>query len=468
MAGQFDAVVLGAGPGGYVAAIRLGQLGKKTLLVDKDKLGGACLNYGCIPSKALIHSARLVRKLKESKEIGIEASDLKVDFEKTQAWKKRVVQRLRGGVELLCKGNGVEIVNGEARIKQGRIVEVKTATATEEFQAGSIVVATGSSPIELRNFRYDGRFVLDSTGLLELSGVPNRLLIIGGGAIGLELGGMYMDLGSKLTVVELMPQLLPGFDPEVVDVVHKAYAKRGAKIHLNSQAQGYEVSDQGVRVTFESEGKDLVEEFDRVLVSVGRRPNTTGLGLEETGVRVDQRGYVVVDEKMRTTSEGIYAIGDVVGPPFLAHKASHQGVVAAEVIAGLPAAFDNRALAGAVFTDPEVGTVGLTEEEARKTVGGCVAEQFPFQASGRALTERESLGFVKIVADSQRKHILGVHIVGPHASDLISEAALAIETGAVVEDLARTIHPHPTLPEALMEAAEAIIGSPIHMLKREQ
>ncbi|MBI2184189.1 MAG: dihydrolipoyl dehydrogenase [Thaumarchaeota archaeon] len=467
MVRRVDVVVIGAGPGGYVSAIRLGQLGKKTVLVEKQKLGGVCLNHGCIPSKALISAGRLARKIKDGGEIGLETTGLKIDFTKTQAWKSRVVNRLISGIKLLCERNGVDVVYGEANVEAGKMVKVKNSGATEELQADSIVVATGSRPIELRSFPFDGKLILDSTSVLDLSEVPGRLLVIGGGITGLEIGGMYQDLGAQLTVVELMDQVLPGFDPEVADVVYKSFLKRGAKIYLKADALGFETSTSGVKARLRSADVEVAEEFDKVLVAVGRKPNTSGLGLENIGVELDQRGFIKVDEQMRTTANGIYAIGDVAGPPFLAHKASREGIVAAEVICDLPSAMDNRAMPSAVFTDPEVATVGLTEEEAKRTLGGCVAERFPFQASGRALTQRESNGFVKMVADAQRKRILGVHIVGPDASDLISEAALAIEMGASAEDLALTVHPHPTLPEALMEAAEAIIGAPIHTLKRE-
>lgn len=467
MARRVDAVVIGAGPGGYVSAIRLGQLGKKTVLVEKQRLGGVCLNHGCIPSKALISAGRLARKIKDGGEIGLETTGLKIDFTKTQAWKNRIVNRLISGIKLLCEKNGVDVVYGEASVEAGKMVKVKNTGATEEVQADSIVVATGSRPIELRSFPFDGKLILDSTSVLDLSEAPGRLLVIGGGITGLEIGGMYQDLGAQLTVVELMDQVLPGFDPEVVDVVYKSFLKRGAKIYLKADALGFEASTGGVKARFRAADGEVAEEFDKVLVAVGRKPNTSGLGLENIGVELDQRGFIKVDEKMRTTVNGIYAVGDVVGAPFLAHKASREGIVAAEVICNLPSAMDNRAMPSAVFTDPEVATVGLTEEEAKRTLGGCVVERFPFQASGRALTQRESNGFVKMVADAQRKRILGVHIVGPEASDLISEAALAIEMGASAEDLALTVHPHPTLSEALMEAAEAIIGAPIHTLKRE-
>ncbi|MBI4257892.1 MAG: dihydrolipoyl dehydrogenase [Thaumarchaeota archaeon] len=466
MARRVDAVVIGGGPGGYVSAIRLGQLGKKTVLVEKQRLGGVCLNEGCIPSKALISAGRLARKIREAGEIGFESTGLKIDFQKTQAWKNRVVNRLRGGIKLLCEKNGVEVVYGEAELKAGNIVLVKNSGGAEELQADSTVIATGSGPIELKGFSFDGNLIVDSTAVLEQNNIPKRLLVIGGGITGLEVGCMYQNLGAQLTVVELMNQVLPGFDPEVADVVYKTLLKRGAKIYLGGEAVSPEASDGGVRVRFRSASGEVAEEFDRVLVAVGRKPNTNGLGLEDVGVKLDQKGFIKVDEQMRSTTSGIYAIGDVVGPPFLAHKASREGIVAAEVIGGMSTAFDNRAMPSAVFTDPEVATVGLTEEEAKRTLGGCVVERFPFQASGRALTERETNGFVKIVADVQRKRLLGVHIVGPDASDIISEAALAIEMGASVEDLALTIHPHPTLPEALMEAAEAIIGAPIHVLTK--
>ena len=461
-----DAIVIGGGPGGYVAAIRLGQLGKQVVLVEKARLGGICLNEGCIPSKALITAGRLMHKIKEAHEIGIEVSGLKLDFAKTQAWKNRVVQRLNAGIKLLCDGNGVETLQGTARLKPQRRVSVERGGDVEEIEAERIVIATGSRPIALKEFPFDGRRILDSTQALELDAVPPRLLVIGGGVTGLEIAGMYLDFASRVTIAEMMDQVLPGLDRDLVEVVQNSLVRKGAEIYLEAQATLLGASDGRIQVRIRSRGKEVEGEYDKILVAVGRAPNTDHLGLLEAGVELGEKGFIKVDAQRRTTAEGIYAIGDAAGPPFLAHKASREGLVAAEAICGRPAAFDQRALPNAIFTDPEVASVGLSESEAKRSVGECLIEKFPFQASGRALTERETSGYVKIICDPQRSRILGVHIVGPNASDLISEAALAIEMGATPEDIALTIHPHPTLPEALMEAAEAVTGAPIHILKR--
>lgn len=461
-----DAVIIGGGSGGYVSAIRLGQLGKTVVLVEKNQLGGVCLNEGCIPSKALISAGRLVRKIRESREIGIEVADLKIDFAKTQAWRTRVVQRLVAGVKMLTEGNGVQVIYGEARLKRDRIVEVKTGEMTQEFRAKNIMIATGSSPTTLESVPFDGKHVVDSTQVLALNEVPPRLLIIGGGITGLEIGGMFMDFGSQITLVEMTDRVLPGIDQDISDVIRNNMVKKGARIHVGTKVSSVEVTGQVIRAHLMTGQKEVEEEFDLALVVVGRKPNTRSLGLEEAGVEVNMNGFIRVDQQMRTTSGGIFAIGDIVGPPFLAHKASRQGIIAAEVASGLPSAFDQRALPNTVFTSPEIASVGLSEEEAKTKIGDFLVEKFPFQALGRALTERETVGFVKMISDSKRSQLLGLHIVGPNASDLISEGALAIEMAATVEDIASTIHPHPTLPEGIMEAAEALMQTPIHILRR--
>jgi dihydrolipoamide dehydrogenase len=463
MVEKFEAVVLGSGPGGYVAAIRLGQLGKETILVEKDSLGGVCLNIGCIPSKALIRVAKLKKRLEAADQIGVEVSGFKVDLPKVQAWKQSVVNKLTSGVEYLCKSHNVKIVKGEGKFKGPHELEVKTGTGTETIETKDTVIATGSRPFELPTFRFDGTRIITSTEALALQEVPKNFVVIGGGVTGLEMGTMYAELGSKVTVIEMLDQLLPGTDIELVRIVERSFRRLGIDYHVKSKANSYR--DGKVYATLE-DGKEASFEADKVLVTVGRCPNSDLIGLEKTGVKTDAHGFIQVDKKMRTNVPNVYAIGDVIGQPMLAHKASKEGVVAAEVIAGMNSEADFRAIPGVIFTDPEIATVGLTEAQAKERGFDPIVGKFPFTALGRALLAGETEGFTKIVADRSSDLILGVHIVGAEASDMISEGALAIEMGATLEDLALTVHPHPTLPESIMEAAEAAKGKAIHILQK--
>jgi len=464
-----DVAVIGGGPGGYVAAIRAAQTGKEVLLVEREALGGVCLNVGCIPSKALISVASLYHRLQGEAERGLVVDGARVDLEKLQAWKRGVVERLTGGVAQLCKGNDILVAMGTATFTGPNQIIVETAGGAEHYKFDQAIIATGSRPIELPAFPFDGRRILSSTDALALTELPEHLLVIGGGYIGLELGTVYAKLGSRVTVVEMMDQILPGSDPDLVQVVARKLRRLGVEVHLRTRAEGFE--DDGrvarVRLTREAAGgkeETFTVEADRVLVSVGRRPNSESLGLDRAGVQVDERGFIPVDEQMRTNVPHIFAIGDVVGGAMLAHAASHEGIVAAEVIAGEPAAFEPAAIPAVIFTDPEIASVGLTEAQAEVQGYEVLVGRFPFAASGRALTTGESEGFVKVVADAASHVVLGVHIVGAGASDLISEGVLAVEMAARLEDLALTIHPHPTLPEAIMEAAEAALGRAIHVL----
>jgi len=458
-----EAVVLGSGPGGYVAAIRLGQLGKETILIERDKIGGVCLNVGCIPSKALIRVAKLKKRLESARQIGMEVSDLRIDLPKVQAWKQSVVDRLTSGVEYLCKGNNVKIIKGEGAFKGPHEIEVKTDSGLETIETENTIIATGARAAEIPGFKFDGQHVITSTEALELKEVPKNFVVIGGGVTGLEMATMYAQFGSKVTVIEMLDQLLPGVDVELVRVVERALRKLGVEYHIKSRAKEYR--DGEVHAVLE-DGKEASYESDKVLVTVGRRPNTDRIGLEKAGVKTDAQGWIQVDERLRTNVPWIYAIGDVIGPPMYAHKASKEGIVAAEVIAGMSSQADFRGIAWAIFTDPEIASVGLTEAQAKEKGYDPVVGKFPFTALGRALIAGETDGFVKIVADRSSDLVLGVHIVGEEASDVISEAALAIEMGATLEDIAFTIHPHPTLPEAMMEAAEVAKGKPIHILKK--
>ena len=464
MAQKAEVVVIGGGPGGYVAAIRLGQLGKETVLVEKENLGGVCLNIGCIPSKALIRVAKLKNRVEAAKQIGLEVGDVGVDMAKVQAWKESVVSRLVSGVEYLCKSNHVRIIKGEAKFNGPNTIEVKSASGTETIETKNTIIATGTRPIEIPGFKFDGTTVVTTTEMLALRQIPKNLVVVGAGVSGLEMATMYAQLGSKVTVIELLDQLLPGvvMDAEIIKIVERAFRKLGIEYHVKSRAKEYR--EGKVFATLE-DGKEAAFPCDIVLVSVGRRPNSDQLDIEKAGVKTD-RGWIQVNKKLQTNVPGIYAIGDVIGPPLFAHKASKDGVVAAEVIAGMSSEADYRGVAWAIFTDPEIASVGLTEVQAKEKGYDPIVGKFPFTALGRALLAGESEGFVKIVADKESELVLGVHIIGPEASDLISEAALAVEMGATLEDIGFTIHPHPTLPEAIMEAAEAAKGKAIHIVQK--
>jgi dihydrolipoamide dehydrogenase len=464
----FDAVVIGAGPGGYVAAIRLAQLGKKTALVERETLGGVCVNWGCIPSKALIAAANLVEDVRAASERGILVERPRIDLDKLRAYKDGVVKKLVGGVGLLQKGNGVEVVKGTARFVAADAVEVTAAGESTRVEAGAFVVATGLRPIQIPGFTFDGRDVWSAREAVDVPEVPRRLLVVGGGIIGLELGTVYAKLGSQVTVLEALPQVLTGIDPEAVRLVLKALRQRGAIIHVGAKAAGWERRGDALVVKAEVDGKPAEIGCDRILVAVGMRANTEGLGLAEVGVKLSPRGFVEVDAQYRTSAPTIFAIGDITGPPLLAHKASKEGEIAAEVIAGHKSMRDWVAMPSAIFTDPEISAVGLSEEQARAAGYDPIIGKFSFGALGRAVAIDRAEGFVKVVGDRASKLLLGVTICGPEAGDLIAEAALALEMGAYLEDVALTVHAHPTLPEAFMEACKAALGEAIHALNRPE
>jgi dihydrolipoamide dehydrogenase len=466
---SFDAVVIGSGPGGYVAAIRLGQLGRKVALIEKDRIGGVCLNIGCIPSKALITAGKLVKEVREGSKMGINA-EVSVDIARLQAWKLGVVNRLTSGVEFLCKQNHVQIIRGVARFISGTEIAVQMREPEQQTNLtfGSAIIATGTIPIELPNVRFDGSRIVSSTEALEFTSAPNSILLIGGGVIGLEIGMAYANLfGTKLTIVELLEQLLPGTDLDLVEPVRRNLDRLGAKVYLKSKVQSAVVQDGRVNVDFVIPGGHTVsEQVDSVLVGVGRRPNTVELGLENVGVATNDKGFIRVDKQMRTNAPNIFAIGDVTGGLLLAHKAMKEGIVAAEVICGENSEADFRSMPAAVFSDPEIAVVGLSQKQAESQGKELSIGKFPFNASGRALAANEPDGFVKIIADKDSGIVLGIEIVGREASDLISEASLAIEMGATLDDLALTIHPHPTMSEAIMEASENALGKAIHVPNR--
>lgn len=465
----YDAIVIGGGPGGYVCAIRLGQLKQKTLCIEKDQPGGICLNWGCIPSKALISAAHLYEKAKHGAAMGIKVSGVEVDPGAMQDWKEGIVKRLTGGVRSLVRANGAELMAGTATITGPNTVEVTLPDGTvEKVEATKgIVVATGSSTIEIPTFKFDGAQIIGAKEAVSLRHIPKRMLIIGGGIIGLELGMVYQSFGTELTVVEALPDILNGIDQDCAKVVERRIVKRGGKIHKNAKAMGYtKQSDGSLSVAIEIDGKQQSIASDVVLVAVGMRPNSKNIGLEKVGVTIDKRGFIPTDKAGRTSIPSIYAIGDVSGPPLLAHKASKEGEVVAEVIAGHKAEKDWAAIPGAIFTDPEIAMVGLTAEEAKAKGIDVAVGKFPFSALGKAMALNETEGFVKVIADKNTKQVLGVHIVGPEASTMISEGALALEMAAFLEDLSFTIHPHPTLSEALMEAAAHAMGAAIHIANR--
>jgi len=465
-----DLLVIGAGPGGYVAAIKAAKLGLRTAICEREVLGGVCLNWGCIPSKAVIQAAKAAEQARKSERMGVLVRDVSIDIARMVEWKDQIVQRLTGGIGQLLKGNGVRVIRGEARFTSPGTVVVSGADgAAEELAPRKVIVATGARPVELPGLAFDGERVVGARGLLAQRTLPRRLLVVGGGVIGLELGTAFAKLGSEVTVVELLDSLLPEVDRDLVRWVERRLKRLKVKVHLRSKVCGYEeaAGELHVAVT-DAEGRDpqtLV--CDRILSAVGFRPNTEGLGLEAAGVRPDLRGHIPVDEACRTEASHIFAIGDVTGPPYLAHRASKQGIVAAEVAAGRASAYDVRALPAAMFTDPELATVGLTEATAAEQGYRVRVGRFPFAALGRAqaLGIAPVPGLVKLVSCAETGLVLGAGICGPNASDLIAEVALAIEMGALAEDLAATVHAHPTFPEAIMEAAEAAAhGSAIHAL----
>jgi dihydrolipoamide dehydrogenase len=464
---RVEALVIGAGPGGYVAGIRLGQLKKRALVVERDKPGGICLNVGCIPSKALINASKYYDKFRHGADIGILADNIRLDMAKLQSWKCDVVSKLTGGVRQLLKANGCDYRTGVARLTSRNTVELQEQDGKITIQADNIVLATGSRPIEIPGFKFgEGGFVVDSTGALDFATVPERFLVVGGGYIGIEIGTLYAKLGSKVTVVEALPAILPGTDPELAQVVARKLKKLGVEVMTGAKAQSWVEKSGKAAVTLElAGGQQVTIEVDKVLVSVGRRPNSEGLGLEEVGVKIE-RGFVPTDRRMRTNVPGIYAIGDLAGQPMLAHKASREAEVVAEVIAGHKSEMDVRAIPAVIFSDPEIASAGLTADEAEKQGHTIKIGKFPFAALGRAIANADTDGFVKVVIDAGSKEVLGIHVVGNGAPDIIAEATLAIEMGALADDLSLTVHAHPTLPEAIMEAAKASLGEAIHIQNR--
>lgn len=461
---EVDVLVIGAGPGGYVAAIRAAQLGKTVAVVEKAELGGVCLNVGCIPSKAMIHAAHTYEHTQHTADMGITMDNVRVDFAKVQEWKGGIVKQLTGGVASLFKGHKIQVIPGEALFVTENEVRVFHGYDVNRYRFEHCIIATGSRPIELPAFPF-GKRVLSSTEALSLTELPKSLVIIGGGYIGIELGTVFAKFGTKVTILEGSDQILPGFEPDMPRLVERKLKKLGVEIKTKALAQGMEETENGVIVKAEVKGEQQQIEAEYVLVTVGRRPNTDELGLREVGINLTDRGLVVVDKQGRTNIPNVYAIGDIVAGPALAHKASYEAKVAAEAIAGKPSEVDYKAIPAVVFCDPEIASVGINEREAKEQGLDYIVGRFPFAANGRALSVNAGEGYVKLIADKETKLVLGAQIVGPEASNIIAEVGLAIEMGATLEDIELTIHAHPTLGEVTMEAAELALGHPIHVMK---
>lgn len=454
-----EVVVIGSGPGGYAAAFRAADLGKKVILVERyDALGGVCLNVGCIPSKALLHAAKIIDDADDMANFGIQFAKPQVDVAKIKAWKDGIVTRLTGGLKTLAKQRKVEIVTGLAQFVNDKQIEVNgKEQITIHFEQA--VIATGSSPVKLPFIPEDSR-IFDSTGALQLEHVKGDMLIIGGGIIGLEMATVYNALGVKIHVVEMMDQLIPGADRDIVQPLHKRIEKQYAKIMLQTSVTAVEAKPDGLYVSFKGEQAPAEpQRYDSILVAVGRRPNSANLGLDKAKVQVNERGFINVDKQMRTQVPTIYAIGDMVGNPMLAHKATAEGRLAAEVIAGQKHYFDAKCIPSVAYTDPEIAWVGLTETEAKKQGINYGKAVFPWMASGRALSMNRTEGMTKLIFDNESHRLIGAGIVGVSAGDLIGELGLAIEMGCDVEDIALTIHAHPTLSESVMMAAEIFEGT---------
>lgn len=461
MAIQTDLVVLGSGPGGYTAAFRAADLGIQTILVERyDNIGGVCLNVGCIPSKALLHAAKVIDEAQEMSGAGVSFGKPKIDVKKLASWKNSVVSKLTGGLKMLAKQRKVEIVQGVGKfISPNELSVTKKDGSVETVKFKHAIIAAGSRPVKLPFLPDDDR-IIDSTGALELKNVEGKMLVLGGGIIGLEMATVYNALGTEITVVELMDQIIPGADSDIVNPLYKRIKSHYKNIYLKTKVTKVEAKKDGLYVTFEGENAPpKPEKFDMILSAVGRRPNGDQIDAAKAGVNVDERGFIKTDKQMRTNVPHIFAIGDIVGNPMLAHKAMPEGRVAAEVISGLKHYFDPKCIASVAYTDPEISWVGVTENEAKASGIKYGKGVFPWAASGRSLATGRSEGLTKLIIDESTHRVIGAGIVGPNAGELIAEVALAIEMGCDVEDLALTIHPHPTLSETIAMAAEVFEGT---------
>lgn len=462
---DYDVIIIGAGPGGYVSAIRLGQLGKKVLVVEKKYVGGVCLNEGCIPTKALVYASHLREKIiYAKKEMGLKLNEEGFEIEKLRNWKDKIVERLTRGIEALWRNYKVELVRGEGRLLNKNSVEVTINGEKKVFNSDYIIIATGSRPLFLPGFEPDEKLIWTSTDAVHLSKIPSKLLILGAGAIGLEYAYVYKNLGSEVEVFEIMPQILPGTDREMAEELRKIINRKGIKIFINAKAIGIEKKENSLDLIVEIEGKVEKRSGEVLLLAVGRVPVLDGINAEEVGLKINEKGYIITDNQMRTSVSNIFAIGDVTGPPLLAHRASKQGIVAAELIAGLDRRFEPKVIPNVVYTEPQLAYAGLSEEEAKGKGFEYSVGKFPFIANGKAVSHGETSGIVKIIADLNTKKILGLHILGPEASSLIGEGLVAIEMDGDIHKLAESIHPHPSLCEAIMEAGENFFKKAIHIL----
>ena len=462
--GSFDLIIIGAGPGGYVAAIRAAQLGMRVACVEKEYLGGVCLNVGCIPSKALLDSTEKYYEAKTSfSRHGIKVGELSFDLPVMLARKDKVVKALTDGVGTLFRRNKIESIRGAGRLVNPTTVEVKDNTTTRTITAPRIIIATGSAPIQLPSLPFDAKYIVGSTEALSFTEVPKRLIIVGAGYIGLEIGSVWNRLGSDVLVLEFMDRIIPPMDKEMTSALHRILEKQGLKFKFNTTAQSAKVVDGKVQVTWASGDQTGVEQADRVLVSTGRKPYTDNLGLAEIGVAMDKKGFIAVDKHYATNVPSLFAIGDVIGGAMLAHKAEEEGIACVEMMAGKAGHVNYHAVPGVVYTHPELAQVGYTEDDAKAAGHEIKVGKFPLIANGRARAMDEVEGLVKIIADAKTDRVLGIHILASHASDMIAEAALAVEFAASSEDIARAVHAHPTLPEAMKEAALAVSKRAIHI-----
>ena len=463
-----ELVIIGAGPGGYAAAFLAADLGMNVTLIDKEKNpGGVCLYRGCIPSKALLHAAKLINETKEAKNLGIEFSEPKINLKKLRDWKSSVVSNLTGGLGVLSKQRKINFVEGTASFKNSNTLNVKLISGkVEELKFENAIIATGSRIAIIPSLDIKSKRLLNSTTALDLPAIPKTLLVVGGGYIGLELGSVYNALGSKVSVVEMTSGLLPGADRDLVSHLSKRIKDNFESVMLNSKVVEMKEMKNGIKVRIiDKENKEITNTYDYVLMSIGRKPVTDGLGLENTKVKINERGWIVVDNQLRTNDNNIFAIGDIAGEPMLAHKASHEGRVAVEVIAGHKSVFEPLAIPAVVFTDPEIAWAGITENQAREQKINYKVAKFPWAASGRATTLDRKDGVTKLIVDPETERLLGIGICGPGAGELIAEGVLAIEMGANLTDLKLTIHPHPTLSETIMEAAEVFFGQSTHIYR---
>ena len=462
---DWDVVIIGAGPGGYPCAIRLAQHGLKVALIEKNNLGGVCLNVGCIPSKALIHASSLYSEILEANELGFSIKKIDIDHKKLQLWKSNIVKKLTQGVSQLLKANKITLLSGEARFLSNTEIEVDGKDGVERVRAKNFVIAIGSSPIPLKNIPFDEENILSSTGALDIDTNIESLAVVGGGYIGLEIGTYLAKLGTKVSIIEAEDRFLPTYDTDVSNVVLRSLKKRGVRVLTGTKAKSVTTTPNGQELLIQSKDKEEKISCEKILVTVGRRPNTMPC-IEKAGVKVDSENFIPVDAQLRTNVPNIFCIGDVAGQPMLAHKASKEGLIAADIIAGKKISYDVRAMPAVIFCEPELATVGLSEQDAKKQGVEIKTGSFPFAALGKSIATNATEGMVKLIGEKKTGVLIGAAIVGREASAMIAECALAIEAGLHMEDMALTVHAHPTIGEATMEAAEVALGMPIHIVPK--